>query len=280
MPDWLVPAVAGLFGLLIGSFLNVVIWRVPRGKSLLPDSRCPGCGEKIRPLHNVPVLSWLALRGKCARCRQPISARYPLIELSTAVIFALVTWWFTAAHGTSVLLGGDGALPAFAAWCALAAYLWFAAAGVALTAIDLELQRLPDAIVLPSLGVVTVLLGASAALVGDWGQLITVFAGAAALFAFYFVIVLVYPAGMGGGDVKLAPLIGAATGYIGWSAIAVGAFAGFVIGAIVGVSSMLIRRAGRKHAIPFGPWMLAGAWLGIVAGPTVMAAYLRLVGLA
>lgn len=280
MPDWLFPAVAGLFGLLIGSFLNVVIWRVPRQQSLLPDSRCPGCGEKIRPLHNVPVLSWLALRGRCAACGQVISVRYPLIELSTGIVFALVTWWVIGLFDTAVFFAADRTATAAAAWLALTGYLWFAAAGIALTAIDLELQRLPDAIVLPSLVVVTVLLGASAALTGNWGQFITVLAGAAALFAFYFVIVLVYPAGMGGGDVKLAPLIGAATGYLGWSAVAVGAFAGFLIGAIVGVASMLIRRAGRRHAIPFGPWMLAGAWVGIVAGPTVMAAYLRLVGLA
>lgn len=271
---------AGILGLLIGSFLNVVIWRVPRGQSLLPSSRCPGCGEAIRPRHNVPVFSWLALRGKCANCKQPISARYPLIEIATAAVFALVTWWYVASFGVDRLMGVAGTAMTLSAWCALAAYLWFAAAGIALAAIDLELKRLPDAIALPSLAVVGTLLLGSAALVGDWSRLFTVLGGAAAMFAFYFLIVLVYPAGMGAGDVKLAPLIGAVTGYIGWSAVAVGAFAGFLIGAVIGVGLMLVHRADGKYAIPFGPWMLAGAWLGIVTGPEAMAAYLRLVGLA
>lgn len=271
---------AGVFGLLIGSFLNVVIWRVPRGESVLPGSRCPGCGEAIRPQHNVPVISWLVLRGRCARCREPISARYPLIEAATAIAFALVAWWFTSAYDTAALLGAAGVLPALAAWLALAGYLWFAAAGIALTAIDLELKRLPDPIVLPSLGVVTALLIGSAALTGDWGRVITVLAAAVALFVFYFVIVLVYPAGMGGGDVKLAPLIGAITGYAGWPAVAVGAFSGFLLGAIAGLLVVALRRSGLKHAIPFGPWMLAGAWIGIVWGDALMAAYLGLVGLA
>lgn len=279
MPDWVLPVSAGVFGLLIGSFLNVVIWRVPRGQSLLPDSRCPGCGTPIRPLHNVHLISWLALRGRCARCGQRISARYPLVELLTAVAFLLVTWWYLASASSEVLLGADGIVLAVAAWLGLAAYLWFAAVGIALTAIDLEHQRLPDAIVLPSLAVVGVLLTGSAILAGNWEQLLSLLGGAAALFVLYFVIVWVYPRGMGGGDVKLAPLIGLVTGYVGWSAVAVGAFAGFLIGAIVGVALAIVRRAGRGHVIPFGPWMIAGAWVGIVAGPAVMAAYLRLAGL-
>lgn len=276
---WFVAA-SGVLGLLIGSFLNVVIWRVPRGESLLPDSHCPNCEQPIRPCQNVPILSWIALRGRCANCRVPISVRYPLIELLTAVAFLLVAWWYLAAVGLPPLLGEAGVLPTVAAWMGLFGYLWFAAAGIVLAVIDLEHQRLPDVVVLPTLAVVAVLLAVSATLVGNWEQLISVVGGAAALFAFYFVIVLVYPRGMGGGDVKLAPLVGAATGYMGWSAVAVGAFAGFLIGAIVGVSLLIVRRAGRGHAIPFGPWMLMGAWVGIVAGPTVMAAYLRLVGLA
>ncbi|NLB48179.1 MAG: prepilin peptidase [Microbacteriaceae bacterium] len=173
----------------------------------------------------------------------------------------------------------NGVTAAIAAWAALAAYLWFVSISIALSVIDFELQRLPDAIVLPSIGVVAGLLSLSAVLGGNWAQLIAVIGGAAALFVFYFVIVLVYPKGMGGGDVKLAPVVGAALGYIGWDAVIVGGFAGFAIGAIVGLVVMAVRRVGRKHALPFGPWMLAGAWLGIVLGPQIMLAYLRLVGL-
>src|SRR5690554_5117954 len=96
---------AGLFGLLIGSFLNVVIWRVPRSESLLPNSACPHCGEAVRPWQNMPVISWLALRGKCANCKAPISARYPLIESLTAVGFGLVAWWFVATFKLGALFG-------------------------------------------------------------------------------------------------------------------------------------------------------------------------------
>lgn len=269
-------AAVGVFGLLIGSFLNVVIWRVPRGESLLPDSHCPHCDAPIRPWQNVPVISWLVLRGRCARCAHPISARYPLIELGTGVAFALVAWWLTTTLG----LPTSEPLAVTAWWLTLAAYLWFAAAGIALIAIDLELQRLPDAIVLPSLAVVAGLLAIAAALTGEWGQLVAVVGGAAALFAFYFVIVLVYPKGMGGGDVKLAPLLGAAMGSVGWGAVLVGGFAGFALGAVIGLAVMAVRRVGMKHAIPFGPSMIAGAWIGIAWGDAILTAYLRLVGLA
>lgn len=273
-------SLSSLLGLLIGSFLNVVIWRVPRGESLLPDSHCPHCDAPIRPWQNVPVISWLVLRGRCANCRACISARYPLIELTTAVAFGLVAWWFIERTGIERLLGGEGSLPAVAACLALAAYLWFAAASIALTAIDLELKRLPDAIVLPSLAVVLILLGSSSILLGDWPALIATLGGAAAMFAAYFLIVLVYPAGMGGGDVKLAPVVGAVLGFSGWGAVAVGGFAGFVIAAIVGLALIAARKAGRKTGIPFGPFMLLGGWIGIVVGEQVMASYLTWVGIA
>ncbi|XPP25542.1 MAG: prepilin peptidase [Leucobacter sp.] len=264
---------AGVLGLLIGSFLNVVIWRVPRGQSLLPASRCPGCGSAITPLQNVPVVSWLALRGRCARCGRRIGIRYPLIELGTAVAFVLVAWWYVS------VFAPPPQTPAAAWWSALLAYLWLAGAGIALTAIDLELKRLPDPIVLPSVAVLVVLLSAAASLNGDWVQVFTVIGAAAALFAAYLLIVLLYPAGLGGGDVKLAPLIGAATGYLGWAAVAVGAFAGFLIGALIGLALVAARRGGRKTAVPFGPSMLAGAWIGIVCGSWIMDAYLSLFGL-
>lgn len=295
MPAQLLPwfiAAAGVFGLLIGSFLNVVIWRVPRGESLLPDSHCPNCDQPIRPWQNVPVISWIALRGRCSNCGAPISVRYPLVELGTALAYALVAWWYASAFAYPGGAGGGAAGSAAVAtsseagpvivvawWLGLAAYLWFAAASISLAMIDLDLQRLPDAIVLPALGVMLVLLGTSAALRGDWAQLITVVLAAAAMFAFYFLIVLVYPAGMGGGDVKLAPVLGAAAGFVGWGAVIVGAFAGFAVGAAVGLTVMAVRRVGMKHAIPFGPSMLVGGWIGVTTGEPLMRAYLGFVGL-
>lgn len=273
---WLV-AGAGVLGLLIGSFLNVVVWRVPRGESLLPASRCPRCGAAIRPWQNVPVISWLALRGRCASCRARISIRYPLVEIGTGAGFALTTWWFTEAFGPPA---DHSAVAATGWWAALVAYLWLAAASIALALIDLELRRLPDPIVRLSIAVVAGLLALAALLAGDWAGLLGVAGGAAALFALYLAIALVYPQGIGGGDVKLAPVLGAALGFVGWGALAVGAFAGFLFGALSGLLLIALRRATRKTGIPFGPFMLLGAWVGLAWGEDLMGAYLGLFGLS
>lgn len=272
---WLIGG-AAVFGLLIGSFLNVVVWRVPRGESVMPGSRCPHCRAPIRVWQNIPVLSWLLLRAKCANCRGSISSRYPIVELVTAAAFGLVMWWCLASAPESAL-----AAPAQVAWwLGVVAYLWFAAASIALTVIDLEHQRLPDAIVLPSLVAVAVLLSLAATVVADWARLVSTLGGAAVLFALYLVIALVYPKGIGGGDVKLAPVVGLVLGGVGWSAVAVGAFAGFLFAALFGLALMIAGRGTRKSNIAFGPWMLLGAWIGAVFGPQVMAGYLGLVGLA
>ena len=234
----------GLLGLAVGSFLNVVIYRVPRGESLVrPGSRCPSCGTPIRPRHNVPVVGWLVLRGRCASCGSAISARYPLVEFSTAVLFVLVAWrlW-------------DLSLAS-----AIPAYLYFTAVGLALAVIDLEHRRLPTAIVAPSYPVLAVLLGASAVWRHDgWSFLRAILAGAA-LFAFFFVVAFIYPAGMGFGDVRLAGLVGGVLGYLSWSALVLGSFGGFLLGAVVGVALIALGRGGRRTAVPFGPFMVAGA---------------------
>lgn len=267
---WMATSMAGVLGLLIGSFLNVVVWRVPRGESVVPASHCPKCDAPIRAYQNVPVVSWLALRGRCASCRDPISARYPLVELSTGIAFALVAYWLTTEPLTASGL----------AWLlAIAAYLWFAAASVALTLIDIDHHRLPDAIVLPSLAVVSILLTAASLLQGDIGQLISTLGGGTAMFVVYFAIVLIYPAGMGLGDVKLAPLTGVMLGFVGWPAVAIGGFAAFLLGAAWGIALMMRRSATRKTPIPFGPFMLAGAWLGVAWGEPLWRGYLQLTGM-
>ena len=265
----------GGFGILIGSFLNAVIWRVPRGESLLPASRCPHCGARIRPWHNVPLLSWIALRGRCADCRSPISARYPLVELATGAAFAAVTWWWLTVSAPG---GPLDVRPAVAAawWLALAAYLWLAAASLALALIDLEHRRLPVAIVLPTGVAVLGLFSGAALLTQDWPRLVSTLSGSAILFALYLVIALIAPRGIGGGDVKLAPVLGAPLGFLGWGALAVGGFAGFLLGALAGLVLIAAGRATRRTALPFGPFMLMGAWFGLVAGPWLMAAYLSL----
>jgi leader peptidase (prepilin peptidase)/N-methyltransferase len=244
---------AGVLGLVVGSFLNVVIHRIPRDESLLrPPSRCPHCEAAIRPWHNVPVLSWLALRGRCAACRAPISPRYPLVEAGTALLFVAVT----------ARLGVTAALPA---------YLYLAAIGVALAMIDLDVRRLPDRIVLPSYAIGVVLLAPAVAVGGDWAGALRAVAALAALWTFYYA--LAFFGGMGFGDVKLAGLLGLYLGWLGWSSVLVGTFAAFLLGGVVGVALILARRAGRRTTIPFGPAMLAGALLALFAAEPITAWY-------
>jgi leader peptidase (prepilin peptidase) / N-methyltransferase len=242
--------VVAVLGLAVGSFLNVVIHRVPLGESLVrPGSHCPHCRTAIRAWHNVPVLSWLVLRGRCAGCRERISARYPLVEAGTAALFVAVT----------ARLGFSAALPA---------YLYLAAITVALALIDVDVKRLPNAIVLPSYLVGSVLLVGAGAVDGNWAAVARGLLGMAALFAFYFGLSIVYRGGMGFGDVKLAGVLGLYLGWLGWSSLLVGTFAGFVLGGLAGAVLLLTRRAGGKTAIPFGPAMLAGAMLAFfTAGP-------------
>ena len=266
--------VMGLFGLLIGSFLNVVIYRVPIGKSIVsPPSSCTSCGASIRARDNVPVLSWLLLRGKCRQCGEGISVRYPLVELATGLLFAAATYRFA--------IPLDAPMRTVVATAVLLiAALYFAAISVALTGIDLDVHKLPNSIVLPAYFVVGALLVAASAIYGDYSQLPRAAVGGAALFAAYFVMALVYPGGMGFGDVKLAGVIGMFLGFLGWGTLIVGAFSAFLLGGIFGVALLIGRKANRKSGIPFGPWMLAGAWLGIFIGERSWNWYLGLFQLA
>jgi leader peptidase (prepilin peptidase)/N-methyltransferase len=268
--------VAGGFGLLIGSFLNVVVYRVPAGLSVArPASACPGCSTPIRRRDNVPVVSWLALGGRCRDCRTSISARYPIVELATGVFFVLV-----AARLWPLTDVPTEALPLVSRLLSLVAFLWLAGVSVALAVIDLEHHRLPNAIVLPSYAVGGALLAASSILVGDWSALVRAAIGLASLFAFYLIAALSYPGGMGFGDVKLAGVLGLYLAWLGWGEFAVGAFAAFLLGGLFAVALLATRRVQRTGGIPFGPWMLAGAWVGVFAGGTVATAYLTLLGLA
>ncbi|MGY4858099.1 prepilin peptidase [Cryobacterium sp. AP23] len=268
--------VSAVLGLLIGSFLNVVVYRVPAGISISsPPSACPRCNSSIKARDNVPVLSWLLLRGKCRNCRSAISTRYPLVEFGTAVFFGLVTWSYLAGK-----ISGAWAAPLDSVPQALVliALLYLGAASVALALIDVDTHRLPNSIVYPSYVVGAILLGGASILDQNFEALVGAAVGMGAMWLAYLVMALAYPGGMGFGDVKLAGLLGLFLGYLGWAELVVGAFAAFLLGGFFAVGLILLRRASRKSGIPFGPWMLAGAWVGILFGASVWDGYLTLLG--
>ncbi|MBC7518452.1 MAG: prepilin peptidase [Microbacteriaceae bacterium] len=262
-PTLLLSVVCGLSGLFVGSYLSRVIYRMPLGVASLTRSVCPECASPLRKREQLPLVSWLASRARCRHCSRPISVRYPLMELLTAALFAAL-----AAH--------FGARPALLP--ALIAYLFFAAIAVALSFIDLATYTLPNALVVPGLVVGLLLLTVAAAVSGEWPRLVQAVSGGGILFACYFAFALIYPSGMGFGDVKLAAVIGLYLGWVGWGALAVGAVSAFLLGGMFSVLLLVLRRAGRKTGIPFGPWMLAGAFVGIFFGSELAASYLALLG--
>ena len=260
---------AGLLGLAFGSFANVVAHRVPAKISLLRPSRCPTCQTPIRSWQNVPLLSWLLLRGRCAHCAAPISPRYPATEAVNGITFALLAWFVPEVLGIS---GAPGVL----VW---AAFAGFAVVSSVLVMIDLDTQRLPDAIVLPAYGVGLGLLGLACLLGAEWSAMLRAVGGMAVMYAAYGLIRLIRPDGMGGGDVKLAGLAGLYLGWLGWGPLAVGWLAGFLLGGGFAVALIASGKATRRSAVPFGPWLLAGAWVGIWFGKSLWNYYTAMSGL-
>jgi len=238
---------AGVAGLLVGSFLNVVAHRLPRGESLVhPRSRCPSCGAPVAPYDNIPVLSWLLLRGRCRNCGEPISGRYPAVELATAVLYALV-----------VLLKDDAVNIALG--LLLVTFL------VPITLIDLELRLIPNRLTLPA-AVAALVAGVVLDIDFVPEQLI---AGAAA-GGFFLLAAVAYPRGMGMGDVKLAGVMGL---YLGLNVVPALAIA-FFAGTLVGIAVMVRHGAGgRKKGVPFAPFLALGGLVAIVAGSGLIDLY-------
>jgi leader peptidase (prepilin peptidase)/N-methyltransferase len=241
-------AVAGVGGLLIGSFLNVVVYRLPRRESLVaPGSHCTACGRPVRPYDNIPVLSWLLLRGRCRDCGEPIAPRYVLVELATGGLYAAVVAARDDAAG--IALG-----------------LILVTALVPVTLIDLERRLIPNKITGPA-AVAAIVAGAVADLDGLPEQLI---AGAAA-GGFFLLAALAYPRGMGMGDVKLAGVMGLCLGRAVAPAILIALVGGVLIGAVV--IARVGATAGRKTAVPFGPFLALGAIVALFAGDAIVDWY-------
>lgn len=237
-----------LLGLVVGSFLNVVIYRLPRHESLVrPGSRCPGCGVGIRFYDNVPVLSWVILRRRCRACGARIAIRYPLVEAITGVAYVLAFW----------RLGPDW--PLLVAWA-------FIAAMVAVAYIDHDHMIIPNVIVIP--GAVVGLMASVAIHPHRWWVYV---AGSLGAGAFMFILVMVWPGGMGPGDIKMALFMGAVLG----ANVVVALFAAFLVGSLAGVFMLAVQKRSRKEKIPFGPYLALGAVLATLVGGGLLDSYLR-----
>jgi leader peptidase (prepilin peptidase)/N-methyltransferase len=242
---------AGFLGLAIGSFLNVCIYRIPLGQSLVsPASRCPSCAYSLPWFENVPVVSWVLLGGRCRHCRAPISVQYPLVELVTAVLFVLVTWLVPA-----------GAL--------LAARLTLVALLVVLFGIDLHHQILPNTLTLPgiAIGVIFSLAGPPGVLDALAGALL----GAGILYGIAWAYFLARrEEGLGMGDVKMLAMIGA---FLGWKAVLVTLILSSLAGALVGVALIAFGRGTMRVALPFGAFLAPGAVVAMLVGDALVAWY-------
>ena len=241
---------AGAFGLILGSFLNVVAYRLPRGESLVwPGSRCPSCETPIRSFDNVPVLSWLALRGRCRSCKTSISARYPVVEAATCLLLVAV-----------VLAKGAGE----EAWLGIAFVLLL----VPVALIDLDHRIIPNKLML-----VGTVVSIAIVLLTQPESLTEHLIAAAGAGGFLLIAALAYPAGMGMGDVKLAGVMGLFLGRAVGPAMLVALVAGSVVGALI--IARKGSKAGRKTAIPFGPYLAFGGLVGLFAGDAIVDWYLE-----
>jgi len=241
-----------VLGTLLGSFANVCIYRLPQRLSIIfPGSHCPSCQEALRPWHNVPLLSYVLLGGRCATCKTTISLRYPLVELGNGLLYIfLYSQYHLSVQGLVVAI--------------------LATALLIVSSIDLVYMIIPDVITLPGIavGICTSLwltpVGVGNAVLG------VLLGGGLFLLMAVLSVVILHREGMGGGDIKLIAMIGA---FLGWPAVFVTIFLGAVLGALVGIILMLVRLKGRKEPLPFGPFLALGAFLAMVWGDTMLTWY-------
>lgn len=249
---WVAVAGCALVGLLVGSFLTVVVDRVPDGRSVVrPGSACATCGQRLGPADLVPVWSWVRRRGRCRYCDAQIGPEVVAIELATSIVFALMGWRFGAS------------LP-------LVPYLTLGGALVALSAIDLRTYRLPREISYTALAISFVAMVAIAVIDADWRPVRDGIIGAVIATLVLAVVFVASRGGMGSGDVRLSPLLGLHLGYLGLAFVPIGLFAGFLFGALVGIVGLATGRAGLKTGIPFGPFLAAGTLVTVWWGDTIL----------
>lgn len=254
---WILPVFAGLLGAVVGSFLNVCIYRLPRKQSIVsPPSSCPECGSRIPWYLNVPLVSFLALRGRCRVCKTPISMRYPAIELLNGLLF----WVIFDRFGISWLT------PVF--WL-------FSASLVVIAFIDLEHQIIPDVISLPG-----IVIGFLCSFFIPWlswsDSALGILLGGGSLFAIAAGYqLLTGREGMGGGDIKLLAMVGA---FMGWKAVLPIIFLASLLGTLVGVPLMLVQRENARLALPFGPFIVCATLVFLLWGGLLFNYYLRLIG--
>jgi leader peptidase (prepilin peptidase)/N-methyltransferase len=250
-----------LFGSIIGSFLNVCIYRIPRNLSIIsPSSRCPSCQSPIRPYDNIPIISYIILRGRCRYCKTPISPRYPLVESLNAILYGLIIWRLGLGWHTLILFA-------------------FISSLIVITFIDLDFQIIPDSITLT--GIPVGLIGASLILPdpflrGEKVGFINSIAGIVSGGGIFLMIALVGEKvfgqeAMGGGDIKLMAMIGA---FLGWKSILLTTFAASLIGSIAGIIFMILTKKGRGLKIPFGPFLALGAFVSLFFGQDILYLYI------
>ncbi len=244
-----------LIGLMVGSFLNVCVYRLPRGKSIVtPPSACPKCKKQIAPWDNIPVLSWVLLGGRCRHCRKRISPRYPAVEILTALLFLLVSLRFPIDWKITFVL-------------------YYTCVMLAITLTDYDLQLIPDSLSLPGIPIGFLYHGV---LMGEWvDSLLGILAGGGSL---YLIAELYFRMrkreGMGGGDVKLAAMMGA---FLGWQSVFLVLFLSSLAGGLVGIALILFRKKSGTFAIPFGVFLAPIGFLALLYGETWIAFYLKYV---
>jgi leader peptidase (prepilin peptidase)/N-methyltransferase len=250
--------IAFVFGTVVGSFLNVCIYRLPRGYSIVrPSSRCPACQSPIKAYDNIPLISFILLRGRCRHCGARISLRYPLVEFLNGLLYAVVLWRY-----------GPSAAGFF--------FMLYMSALIVITFVDIDFQIIPDIITIP--GSIIGLIAGLSFLPDSFNRISALGATQSILglllgFGLYLFIAVLSKGGMGGGDIKMMAMVGAVTG---WKGVLLTTFLGSLVGSIVGIGLMIIKKKGRKTKIPFGPFLALGCMVSILFGEEVLKFYLNI----